>query len=86
MFIISSLKVDITVFLYILISCFTLTIFKILHSHFLIPDKAARENALSNRRTWINKSLETVFSIAICRQVGDKWQLKTLLLMIFYLC
>ena len=23
------------------------------------------------------KSLETVFSMAICRQWGDKWQLKT---------
>ena len=32
------------------------------------------------------KSLETVFSIAICRQFGDKWQLKTQLLTIFYLC
>ena len=29
------------------------------------------------------KSLETVFSISICRQSGDKWQSKTLFLMIF---
>ena len=29
------------------------------------------------------KSLETVFSIAICRQLGDKWQSKTLFLTIF---
>ena len=30
------------------------------------------------------KSIETVFLIAICRQCGDKWQsLKTLFLMIF---
>ena len=29
------------------------------------------------------KSLETVFSIAICRQSGDKWQSKTLFLTIF---
>ena len=29
------------------------------------------------------KPLETVFSIAICRQSGDKWQSKTLFLMIF---
>ena len=29
------------------------------------------------------KSLETVFSIAICRQSVDKWQSKTLFLMIF---
>ena len=29
------------------------------------------------------KSTETVFSIAICRQSGDKWQSKTLLLTIF---
>ena len=28
-------------------------------------------------------SVETVFSIAICRQPGDKWQLKTLFLAIF---
>ena len=35
---------------------------------------------------WTNvdqKSLETVFSIAICRQSGDKWQSKTLFLVIF---
>ena len=31
------------------------------------------------------KSLETVFSIAICRQSGDKWQSKTLFRTIFYL-
>ena len=29
------------------------------------------------------KSIETVISIAICRQPGDKWQSKTLLLTIF---
>ena len=29
------------------------------------------------------KSLETVFSIAICRQSGDKWEWKTLFLTIF---
>ena len=29
------------------------------------------------------KSLETVFYIAICRLAGDKWQSKTLFLMIF---
>ena len=28
-------------------------------------------------------SIETVFSIAICRQCGDKWQTKTLFLAIF---
>ena len=31
------------------------------------------------------KSIETVFSIVICRQSGDKCQLKTLFLTIFYL-
>ena len=31
------------------------------------------------------KSIETVFSIAICRQCGDKWQSKTLFLRNFYL-
>ena len=31
------------------------------------------------------KSIETVFSIAICRQCVDKWQSKTLFLSIFYL-
>ena len=30
-----------------------------------------------------HKSLETEFSIAICRPIGDKWQSKTLLLAIF---
>ena len=29
------------------------------------------------------KSTETVFSIAICRQCGDKWQSKTLFVLIF---
>ena len=29
------------------------------------------------------KSIEIVFSIAICRQCGDKWQSKTLFLLIF---
>ena len=29
------------------------------------------------------KSIETVFSIAICRLTGDKWQSKTLFLSIF---
>ena len=29
------------------------------------------------------KSIETVFSIAICRHTGDKWQSKTLFLSIF---
>ena len=32
------------------------------------------------------KSLVTVFSIAVCRQTGDKWQSKTLFLTIFDLC
>ena len=31
------------------------------------------------------KSIETVFFIAISRQWGDKWQSKTLFLLIFYL-
>ena len=31
------------------------------------------------------KSIETMFSIAICRQCGDKWQSKTQFLTIFYL-
>ena len=29
------------------------------------------------------KSLETEFSIAICRLIGDKWQSKTLFLAVF---
>ena len=29
------------------------------------------------------KSLETEFLVAICRPTGDKWQLKTLFLVIF---
>ena len=32
------------------------------------------------------KSLETEFLIAICRLTGDKWQLKTLFLVIFDQC
>ena len=32
------------------------------------------------------KSLETGFSIAICRQLGDKWQSKSLFLTIFHVC
>ena len=34
--------------------------------------KAAIENALNNRKNADQKSLETVFSISICRQSGDK--------------
>ena len=30
------------------------------------------------------KSLETLVTIGICRQLGDKWQSKTLFLKIFY--
>ena len=30
------------------------------------------------------KSLETEFSIAICRHTGDKWPMKTLFLSIFF--
>ena len=36
-----------------------------------------------NIKNMDKKSLETVLSIAICRQLGDKWQLKTLFLTIF---
>ena len=32
-----------------------------------------------------SKSLETLFLIAICRHLGDKWQSKTLFLTILYL-
>ena len=32
-----------------------------------------------------SKSIKTVFSIAICRQSGDKWQSKTLFLIIFFI-
>ena len=44
--------------------------------------KAAIENAytIEERRS---KSIETVFSIAICHHTGDKWQSKTLFLSIF---
>ena len=41
----------------------------------------AIKNSVSNDQ----KSLETEFLIAICRQLGDKWQSKTLFLTIFYL-
>ena len=47
--------------------------------------KAARKR--QRKQTAINnnpsKSLETVFSIAICRQSGDKWKSKILFLAIF---
>ena len=44
----------------------------------------------NQKRSWQSanadrKSLETVFPIAICRQSGDKWQSKTLFLLIFEL-
>ena len=35
-------------------------------------------------RNVYQKSIETVFSIAICRPTGYKWQSKTLFLLIFY--
>ena len=44
--------------------------------------KAAVGNALKNRQKLI-KIAKTVFSIAICRQLGDKWQSKTLFVAMF---
>ena len=48
----------------------------------------SRKNVCYSHRTGGNrkrgsKLLETVFSIAICRQLGDNWQSKNLLLTIF---
>ena len=37
-------------------------------------------NTIEERRS---KSIETMFSIDICRLTGDKWQSKTLFLLIF---
>ena len=43
-----------------------------------------RQSKTSILLTYVDKkSLETEFSIAICRPAGDKWQSKTLFLAIF---
>ena len=45
------------------------------------PDRRQSKTLFINERGL--KSLDTVFSIAICRQWGDKWQSKTLFLTFF---
>ena len=45
------------------------------------PDMRQWKTLLTNSD---QKSIETMFSFAICCQSGNKWQLKTLCLMIFY--
>ena len=50
----------------------------------LIPHRVGGNRKRSFQSTNVDqKSLETAFSIAICRQSGDKWQSKTLFLSIF---
>ena len=48
----------------------------------LTPDRR-QSKALILSTNIDQKSLETEFLIVICRQTGDKWQSKTLLLVIF---
>ena len=52
---------------------------------FPTPDRG-QSNMLSTMTKIGQKSIETVFSIAICRQCDDKWQSKTLFLTIFDIC
>ena len=49
---------------------------------FITPGRRQSKTTLQSRNV-DQKSLETVFSIAICRPTGDKWQLKTLFISIF---
>ena len=54
----------------------TVSVLACLLSH-RIGDNRKRSKQSTNAD---QKSLETVFSIAICRQLGDKWQSKSLFL------
>ena len=47
------------------------------------PDRRQSKTLILSTNVGQN-SLETEFSIAICRPTGDKWQSKTLFLAIFY--
>ena len=46
------------------------------------PDRRQSKTPILSRNV-DRKSIETVFSIVICRPTGDKWQAKTLFLSIF---
>ena len=50
--------------------------------HLFTPGRRQSKTPILSRNV-DQKSIETVFSIAICRHTGDKWQLKTLILSIF---
>ena len=53
----------------------------------LITTPGRRQSKTFILSTNVDQKLsETEFSIAICRLIGDKWQLKTLFLAIFYTC
>ena len=60
----------------------TLVRSKFFESTCTIPDMRRSKTLLKSTNV-DQKSLETVFSIAIYRQTGDKWQSKTLFLTIF---
>ena len=49
---------------------------------FITPGRRQSKTPIISRNV-DQKSIETMFSIAICRPTGDKWQLKTLFLSIF---
>ena len=57
------------------------TICKISHS-FTTPGRRQSKIPILSRYV-DQKSIETVFSIAICSPIGNKWQSKTLFLLIF---
>ena len=49
---------------------------------YIMPDRRQSKTLILSMNV-DQKSLETEFYIAICRQSGDKWQLKLLFLVIF---
>ena len=54
-------------------------------SYIITPDRRQWKTPILSR-TVDQKSIETVFLIAICRRTGDKWPSKTLFLSIFDRC
>ena len=73
--------------LLVFISCLTIEKQKLksnvkLYWSIITPDRRQSKTSILSRNV-DQKSIATVFSIAICRPIGDKWQSKTLFLSFF---
>ena len=65
-----------------MLSCFVVTFTEILHCLELTLGRRQSKN-VNERDEHRSKIVKTEFSIAICRQTGDKWRSKMLFLAIF---